>query len=85
MDTADHCWSVEHLKDLVNKTLISVPPEKPRIFKAKGTKIKDGEIDIRLENVTISLKCKVLGGFPSPMVSWWKDEVLVDSTFERYI
>jgi len=64
--------------------VIIVPPEKPRILQTKNTKIRHGEIDIRHENATIYLKCKVSGGVPLPFVSWWKDEVLIDSTYERH-
>ena len=62
---------------------ISVPPDKPRIAQPKNAKIKQGEIDIRNENMTISLKCKSSGGVPLPFVSWWKNEVLIDSSCER--
>ena len=63
--------------------IVSVPPDKPRIAQPKNAKIKQGEIDIRNENMTISLKCKVIEGVPLPFVSRRKNELLIYSSCER--
>ena len=71
---------------IISSCLIStipVPPDKPRISQPKNGMIKDRILDILAENVTISLQCKVSGGTPRPAVTWWKDRVLIDSSWER--
>ena len=62
---------------------ISVPPDKPRIAQPMNGMINDRILDILVENITISLQCKVSGGIPRPAVTWWKDRVLIDSSWER--
>lgn len=59
---------------------VIVPPEKPRIFDDIGKEVRLKLGPYRLgETVTIS--CEVLGGRPSPRVTWWRDHHLVDDSF----
>ena len=64
---------------------VSVPPGKPRISSAgKNAKIRHGDVDIMGgQNKNVSLRCKVSGGDPSPSVTWWREDVLLDASFER--
>jgi len=68
----------------VSKLIISVPPEKPRIYTA------DDNNEVRLKlgpykvGDTIRLRCVALGGRPLPRVTWWRDHALLDDSFKRF-
>jgi len=66
-----------HLIDLK----VVVPPEKPNIFLENGLSVNN-RLSARL-NSSISLKCESIGGFPPPNLTWWSNNKLLDSTFER--
>lgn len=59
---------------------VIVPPEKPRIHDENNeeVRLKLGPYQI---GQTVSITCEVLGGRPSPSVTWWRDHHLVDETF----
>ena len=67
------------------KVSIAVPPDKPRIVSVSGrnAKIKHGELEIFGENRNVSLKCRVSGGDPTPAVTWWKNNILLDTSYQR--
>ena len=64
---------------------VSVLPGKPRISSTgKNVKMRHGDVEIMGgQNKNVSLRCKVTGGNPSPSVTWWKEDVLLDASFER--
>jgi len=59
---------------------VIVPPEKPRIHDADNqeVRLKLGPYQL---GQTVSITCEVLGGRPSPSVTWWRDHHLVDESF----
>ena len=59
---------------------VIVPPEKPRIYDEKNeeVRLKLGPYKI---GDSVKITCEVLGGNPSPSVTWWQDHHLVDNTF----
>jgi len=65
---------------------VIVPPDKPRIVSMSGrnAKIKHGELEIFGENKNVTLKCRVSGGDPVPAVTWWKNNILLDTSYERF-
>ena len=60
-------------------------PDKPRIMSVTNrlARLKHGELEVFGEHKNISLKCKVTGGDPPPSVTWWKNDILVDTSYER--
>ena len=64
---------------------VAVLPDKPRISSVTNrlARLKHGELEVFGEHKNISLKCKVAGGHPSPAVTWWKNDILVDTSYER--
>lgn len=59
---------------------VIVPPEKPRIQdeNKEEIRLKLGPYKV---GDTLDITCEVLGGRPSPKVTWWRDHHLVDDTF----
>jgi len=66
---------------LLNLTVV-IPPSKPTIFDETGREVKD-LVGPYLEGETIVLKCITSGGDPMPQVTWWRDNHLIDSSFEK--
>ncbi|XP_054714539.1 nephrin-like [Uloborus diversus] len=67
------------LTQLVRLNVI-VPVREVIIMDEHGQRLRDivGPYD---EGSHVSLICEAEGGIPSPMVTWWRDSVLVDETF----
>ena len=77
--------------------IVIVPPDKPRIF-YNGDLVRDNRIYLK-ENRSTTLHCESkgdtaeinksfinlsgLGGLPSPTLTWWKDNHLIDESFQR--
>jgi len=59
---------------------VIVPPEKPRIHNENNeeVRLKLGPYKI---GQSVEITCEVLGGRPSPSVTWWRDHHLVDEDF----
>ena len=59
---------------------VIVPPEKPRIHNENNeeVRLKLGPYKI---GQSVKITCEVLGGRPSPSVTWWRDHHLVDEDF----
>ena len=60
---------------------VVVAPQKPTIYFQNGLTVNN-RLSARL-NSTISLKCEAFGGFPPPNLTWWKNNNILDSSFER--
>ena len=62
--------------------IIPAPPGKPVILDESG-----GEVRLKLGpyrlGSSVMLKCLVVGGRPSPEVSWWRDHQIVDDSSVR--
>jgi len=65
----------------VNLT-VNTPPEKPTIYDDTGkeVRLKLGPYQI---GESVMIKCLVLGGQPSPAVTWWRDHQIVDDSFDQ--
>lgn len=61
--------------------LISVPPNKPVIMDQNGEP-QQSVISSYNEGDRLKLICEVEGGNPSPNVTWWKGDSLIDDSFE---
>ena len=57
-------------------------PKKPVILDNRGREVKRRLGPYRLGQ-TLVVSCSVLGGRPTPSVTWWMDRELVDDTFEK--
>ena len=62
--------------------VFSAPPEKPRIYDDTGkeVRLKLGPYQI---GDSVKVECVVLGGQPSPAVTWWRDHQIVDDSSEE--
>ncbi|XP_022249076.1 contactin-6-like [Limulus polyphemus] len=58
-----------------------VPPRKPIIRDEKG-QVQQSLIGPYNEGDPLILECEVAGGNPQPNVTWWRESVLLDDTFE---
>ncbi|XP_076324955.1 synaptogenesis protein syg-2-like [Tachypleus tridentatus] len=61
--------------------MVIVPPQSMRITDTRG-KILQDRIGPLNEGDPYILTCEVFGGRPSPSVSWWKDNTLLDDSYE---
>jgi len=59
---------------------VIVPPEKPRIHDENNQEVRLKLGPYKLGD-TVTVTCEVLGGRPSPSVTWWRDHHLVDQSF----
>ncbi|RWS19747.1 lachesin-like protein, partial [Leptotrombidium deliense] len=59
-----------------------LPPEKPVIMNSNG-KTLSTLIGPYNEGDRLVLICEVNSGNPPPSVTWWRDSVLIDETYER--
>ena len=64
----------------MNNNSFSAPPEKPIIYDDVGeeVRLKLGPYKI---GDSVRIKCLVLGGDPSPAVTWWRDHQMVDNSY----
>ncbi len=61
--------------------LQTVPPEKPQITDTNGEQLPS-VIGPYTEGDRLSLVCEVEGGKPTPAVTWWRESVLLDDSYE---
>ena len=66
----------------VNLTVI-VPPTSSVILTETGHEVLDGRVGPFDVSSSLVLTCDVLGGWPTSSVSWWRDGVLFDDSWER--
>jgi len=59
----------------------AVPPEKPQITDVNGEP-QASLIGPYTEGERLSLVCEVEGGKPTPAVTWWRETVLLDDSYE---
>ena len=69
----------------LNISVVAEPPDKPRILSesSQATVLQSGVLEVAGENTNLSLVCLVTAGAPPPSLTWWKDDVLLDTSFER--
>ena len=60
----------------------SAPPGKPVILDEAGSEVRLKLGPYKLGD-SVMIKCLVVGGRPSPEVSWWRDHQIVDDTSVR--
>ena len=61
--------------------LVTVPPEKPQITDINGEPL-GALIGPYTEGDRLALICQVEGGKPTPSVTWWRESVLLDDSYE---
>ncbi|XP_015927689.1 nephrin [Parasteatoda tepidariorum] len=76
----DYQWSATELKKV--NLIVIVPPNKLTIHDEKGQEIRDVAGPYK-EKTDISLICEAFKGYPTPNVTWWKDNRLWDNTFKK--
>ena len=59
-----------------------VPPEKPQIIDTNGESLPS-LIGPYTEGDHLTLICEVEGGKPQPSLTWWRESVLLDDTYEQ--
>lgn len=59
-----------------------VPPKTLTILDHHGAEILTATAGPYLEGDAINLTCLSSGGVPSPRVSWWREQALVDDSFQ---
>ncbi|XP_014219044.1 protein turtle homolog B [Copidosoma floridanum] len=64
----------------VNLTLIE-PPSKPVIYDAQGREVQ-GTGGPFLEGYDLLLTCRVAGGKPRPVVTWWQDDAMMNGVVD---
>ncbi|KAH6931231.1 hypothetical protein HPB50_022968 [Hyalomma asiaticum] len=62
------------------KLKVIVPPGNPVIMDEEGRKLGSKMVRFN-EGQKLRLLCEVEGGKPRPVVTWWRDKVLLDSDF----
>ncbi|XP_022250038.1 hemicentin-1-like [Limulus polyphemus] len=60
---------------------IIVPPKKP-VVKNEAGQIQHSLIGPYNEGDTLRLQCEVAGGNPRPNLTWWRESVLLDDSYE---
>ena len=63
---------------------LSVPPEKPVIMDTNGEP-QPSLIGPFNEGDRLVLVCEAEGGKPAPSVTWWRESVLLDDTYEQTV
>lgn len=61
--------------------MFAVPPEKPQITDVNGEP-QASLIGPYTEGDRLALVCEVEGGKPTPVVTWWRESVLLDDSYE---
>ncbi|XP_043241732.1 hemicentin-2-like isoform X2 [Amphibalanus amphitrite] len=64
----------------VNLTVI-VPPEPPVLYDSSGRQIRERAGPFR-EGQTVTITCVTSGGSPSPNVTWWSGNALLDGSWQ---
>ena len=59
-----------------------VPPHPPTIYSADGKRMADKLGPYKLGS-DLMATCVNSGGSPAPALSWWRDGVLIDDSFEE--
>ena len=78
---------------------VNMPPEKPVILDSRGREVgrrlgpyRLGQIVYIIDYIslylyrlgqTLVVSCSVLGGRPSPSVTWWRESQVVDTSYQR--
>ncbi|ODM99242.1 Nephrin [Orchesella cincta] len=60
---------------------ITVPPNEPEILDISGNLITQSLVGPYMEGTSIELQCIVREGVPSPMVQWYLNDELIDSSY----
>ncbi|XP_035219364.1 hemicentin-1-like, partial [Stegodyphus dumicola] len=76
----DYQWSATELKRV--NLIVVVPPKRLVIRDDSGQEIRDRAGPYK-EKSDIGLSCEAQKGFPSPNVTWWRDNKLWDNTFKK--
>ncbi|MPC55849.1 Neogenin [Portunus trituberculatus] len=61
---------------------VLIPPRHMMVYTEMGEEAK-GNIGPYVEGDNLTLHCRVRGGYPSPRVTWWNGEELLDSEVEE--
>ena len=61
---------------------VLVPPHPPTIYSADGKRMADRLGPYKLGSALVAT-CVNSGGFPPPRLSWWRDDVMIDDTYEE--
>ena len=63
--------------------IISVPPERISVIDEKGHHIPHYKMGPYNEGSKIEITCVATGGRPTPRVSWWMENALIDDQYEQ--
>ncbi|XP_053204377.1 protein turtle homolog B-like isoform X2 [Panonychus citri] len=72
----------ERTRNFVVYLKILVPPDKPIITDGKSVEPLTSLIGPFNEGEKLSLQCEVNGGKPRPTLTWWRESVLLDDSYE---
>ena len=74
---------LERLDSLLT-ILIPVPPDRPRLVsQVPVARVEGGLLAVSGEERNLTVVCEVRGGQPGPALTWWRDNTLIDTSFER--
>ena len=63
---------------------IPVPPDRPRLVsQVPVARVVGDLLAVSGEERNLTVVCEVRGGQPAPAVTWWRDNTLIDTSFER--
>ncbi|XP_075680565.1 uncharacterized protein LOC113789318 isoform X3 [Dermatophagoides pteronyssinus] len=85
-DAGEYACRVDFRKERTRNSVIFlkiiVPPEKPQIIDTNGESLPS-LIGPYTEGDHLTLICEVEGGKPQPSLTWWRESVLLDDTYEQ--